>query len=143
MINAVNVYVEEVTKQNKDYTSPNRFSGSFGNSIEGYRRVEGIDPFLISSQQYLTARDVKEMAYRTLVNIFGGLISLDVIVEELEVIGDFNLDRLDPEGVSRKGNKVRRINMSWAQLREFERILKEEGTRPDVMPFLREEGYLR
>ena len=143
MINAVNVYIEEMTRQGRTEPSPNCYSGYFGESRGNYRKISQISPVLRGSNQYLNARDGREMAYRALANLLGSRgVMLDVRVEDLEILGDFKLDRIPSEGVSKKGNRFRRSNMTPEQLAEFERILKTECKRADLMSFL-EGDYLR
>jgi len=144
MINAVNVYIEEMTRLGRTEPSPNCYGGSFGEfNARSYRKRSQISLVFRGSTQYLNARDGREMAHRVLANLLGprGVV-LDVRVEDLVVFGDFRLDGIPSESVSKKGNRFRRFDMTPEQLAEFERILKTEGKRADLISFL-EGGYLR
>ena len=143
MINAVNVYIEEMTRQGRTEHSPNCYGGSFGEFDGGYRKLSQISLVLRGSEQYLNARNGREMAYRVLANLLGlrGVV-LDVRVEDLVVFGDFRLDGIPSEWISKKGNRFRRFDMTPERLAEFERILKTEGKRADLISFL-DGGYLR
>lgn len=126
-INAVNVYREEHRRSDRILPSSSIYTGSFGH-FEGdeYESITHILSEVQGMDGFLNARDLTEMAHRTLVNLELRSLDLDGGIDDLIVISDFKGDGKTRRQSFREGDVKHtfiRLDLREWQLERFRRAL--------------------